>query len=91
LYFAGNQKNEGFSCFGSDLAKKESPYDYDTLAIDRLTFCPHLHTTHAETECHIKAKGGADIIQKVAKFLNPMPALVIEVPTHEDQLEVTLD
>lgn len=80
-----------FTCFGGDLPKKESPYNYDSLSTDKLTLCPHLHTTHAETECHIKSKQGLSILEKTQKFLSPLPTLVIEIPTHDGQLEVTLE
>lgn len=65
LYFEGNSEEKGFTCFEGGLAKKESPYPFDHLSVERLTISPHQQMTHAETECHIKQKDGLSIMKKV--------------------------
>jgi hypothetical protein len=29
------------------------PHDYPNINVDRITFVPHLHTTHVETKMHV--------------------------------------
>ncbi|CDW76247.1 kynurenine 3-monooxygenase [Stylonychia lemnae] len=91
LYFEGNERNLGFNCYDSGLAKKVSPYQYDSVQVEQLTLCAHLHMTHAETECHIKIQDGLNIIEKQKKFNSRQLALALEVRPLEGQLEVSLD
>jgi hypothetical protein len=55
-----------------------------------LHFNPHFHTTHAETEAHIKIRDAQTISQKLDKFQKPMIGLCLELPCSNDGLKITL-
>ena len=49
-----NESKESFVAYDSTKAHKEDPYGFKTCVVEKITFVPQLHTTHAETDQHVK-------------------------------------
>jgi hypothetical protein len=67
LVFGGDKT---FTAYNSGLALKESPFPFDKLSVEFLKFCPHLHTTHAETDAHVKIPD-SNGLQAFHNYLSP--------------------
>lgn len=85
-----NDSKDSFVAFETEKAHKEDPFGYKTCVVDKITFVPQIHTTHAETDQHVK-KGETTITVCTNEYLKPFPSIALELNLIDGELEVQVD
>jgi hypothetical protein len=83
-----NPADKQFTVF-IDEKPTTSNYGFQTCFVERVTFCAHLHTTHAETAKHVLV-ADTTISDSARKFNNKYISICLEFEAADKQ-EITLD